>query len=100
MVYLTTGKIMLQGNKYQVWCSEEFDKTLRMVDELTMTQNSCITSPLHDTENISTKLTKLDDSQITFKKQIYETPNESQPYEHSDCSSVTSDVGDSTTPQF
>ena len=80
IVFLTTGKIMIQGAKYNNWCSEEFYETLKIVDELSQTMNNPIKSPVRDTD---TSISSLDDS-VTFKKQVYRPQDESQPDENFD----------------
>ena len=34
IVYLTAGKIMVQGKEFSTWCKEEFNVCLKMVDQL------------------------------------------------------------------
>ena len=80
IVFLTTGKIMIQGAKYTNWSSEEFYETLKIVDELSQTINNPIMSPVGDTE---TSISSLDDS-VTFKKQVYRPQDESQQDENFD----------------
>ena len=38
IVYLTTGKIMIQGKGYRAWCENQFQKTLKFFD-------NCIQNP-------------------------------------------------------
>ena len=91
VVYLTTGKIMIQGSKYSYWRSEEFHETLEIVDELSQSENSPIMSPVRDTD--ATNIPNLDDS-VTFKKQVYSPPDESQPSKNSESTII--DPGEPT----
>ncbi|VDI81985.1 Hypothetical predicted protein [Mytilus galloprovincialis] len=43
IVYLTTGKIMIQGKFFQQWCLNEFEKTLQIVENLS--SSSEMTTP-------------------------------------------------------
>ncbi|CAG2194799.1 unnamed protein product [Mytilus edulis] len=43
IVYLTTGKILIQGKFFQQWCSNEFEKTLKIVEKLS--SSSEMTTP-------------------------------------------------------
>ena len=61
---------MIQGAKYSIWCQEEFNETLKMVNDMAQTGSSSIMSPVRDTHMLASASTSLDDS-VTFKKQTF-----------------------------
>ena len=66
IVYITKGKIIIQGAKYSIWCQEEFNETLKMVNDMSQTGSSSILSPVRDTHMVASASASLDDS-VTLK---------------------------------
>lgn len=63
VVYFTTGKILVQGKAWQIWCNEEFKETLQIVNELTGLLK----------ENDLTLRLEINDDDQTFRKEIVDT---------------------------
>ena len=64
IVYLTTGKIMIQGKDYMSWCENEFPHCVKMVNDLVT--------------NINTTETSIEDSDTTQLKQVVKDKKQRQ----------------------